>query len=158
MTNISQELLHIGLCNLVQVLWIICCFMWKRIRFLLFILPLISSFFFLSNFQISKKFHLFSQGLRGTQSWNLVHTWTVGWCYHEYLNQAAGVYLSLYFSFSQIALTLVFVTLFCEAYKVETWYTHRQRVDLFCTPNPKSQNILGPLFFFFFPVSPFSKD
>ena len=57
-TNISQELgvLHIGFCNLVQVLWIICCFMWKRTRFLLHILPLISSLFFLSNFQISKTF------------------------------------------------------------------------------------------------------
>ena len=73
------ELLHVGFCNLVQVLWIICCFMWKRTRFLLLILPLISLFFFLSNFQI-KKSSFFSQGLRGTQSWNLVHTWTVGWC------------------------------------------------------------------------------
>ena len=80
MTDISQELLHVGFCNLVQVLWIICCFMWKRTRFLLLTLPLISSIFFLSNFQILKISSLFSQGLRGTQSWNLVHTWTVGWC------------------------------------------------------------------------------
>ena len=80
MTNISQELLHIRFCKLVQVLWIICCFMWKRTRFLLLILPLISSFFFFSNFQIQKNSSVFSQGLRGTQSWNLVHMWTVGWC------------------------------------------------------------------------------
>ena len=53
----------------------------KRRRFLLLILPLISSLFFVSNFQIYiKKSSLFSQGLRGTQSWNLVHTWIVGWC------------------------------------------------------------------------------
>ena len=79
MTNISAELLHVGFCNFVQVLWIICCLMWKRTRFLLLILPLISSIFFLSNFQM-KKSSFFSQGLRGTQSWNLVHTWVVGWC------------------------------------------------------------------------------
>ena len=34
--------------------------------------------------------------------------------------------------------------------KVETWYTHGQRVDLLCTPNTSSQNILVSLFFFFF--------
>ena len=56
-TNISQELLRVGFYNLVQVLWIICCFMWKRTRFLLHILLLISSCFFLSSFQI-KKNHL----------------------------------------------------------------------------------------------------
>ena len=67
--------------NLVQMLWIMCCFMWKRTRLLLLILPLISSFSFLSNFQISNNFiDLLSQGLRVLQSWNLVHTWTVGWC------------------------------------------------------------------------------
>ena len=93
MTNISQELLHIGLCNLVQVLWIICCSMWKRTRFLLLILPLISSLFFLSNFKYQKNFISFSEGLRGTQSWNLVDSRLM---YHVYLNQA-GVYLFLYF-------------------------------------------------------------
>ena len=43
--------------------------------------------------------------------------------YHVYLNQAAGVYLFLYF-FSFLSLKFqnikCFVTLFCEAYKVET--------------------------------------
>ena len=29
---------------------------------------------------IKKNLSLFSQGMRGLQSWNLVHTWTVGWC------------------------------------------------------------------------------
>ena len=73
--------------------------------------------------------------------------------YHVYLNQAAGVYLFFYF-FNFLSLKFqnikFFVTLFCEAYKVETWYTHGQRVDLLCTPNTSSQNILVPLFFFFF--------
>ena len=89
MTNISQELLHVGFGNLVQVLWticcfiwkwIICCFMWKRnqipsnyssLNFFIFLSP---------QFSTTKISSLFSQGLRGTQNWNLVHTWTVGWC------------------------------------------------------------------------------
>ena len=37
-----------------------------------------------------------------------------------------------------------------EAHKVETWYTHGQRIDLLCTSKTSSQNILVPLFFFFF--------
>ena len=75
--------------------------------------------------------------------------------YHVYLNQAAGIYLLLYF-FNFLSLKFqnikFFVTLFCEAYKVETWYTHGQRVDLhvLCTPNTSSQNILVPLFIFLF--------
>ena len=77
-TNISQELLHIEFCNLVQMVWIICCFMWKRTRLLLIILPLISSIF-LSNFQISNNFiSLFSGTERPTKL--KVHTWTVDWC------------------------------------------------------------------------------
>ena len=51
-SNISQKLLHLGFCDLVQMLWIICCIMGKRSRLIVLILPLISSFFFLSNFQI----------------------------------------------------------------------------------------------------------
>ena len=76
--------------------------------------------------------------------------------YHVYLNRAAGVYLFLYFfnflsfKFQNIKF---FVTLFYEAYKVETCYTQGQRVDLLCTPNTSSQNTLVPLFFFFFFLS-----
>ena len=72
--------------------------------------------------------------------------------YHVYLNHTVGVYIFLYFfnflspKFQNIKF---FVTLFCEAYKVETWYTHGQRVDLLCTPNTSNQNILVPLFYFF---------
>ena len=73
--------------------------------------------------------------------------------YHVYLNRAAGVYLLLYF-FNFLSLKFqnikFFVTLFFEAYIVETWYTHGQRVDLLRTPNTSSQKILVPLFLFFF--------
>ena len=69
------------------------------------------------------------------------------------LYRAAGVYLFLcFFNFLSLKFQNIkfLVTLFCEANKVETWYTHGQRVDLLCTPNTSSQNILVPLFFFFF--------
>ena len=76
--------------------------------------------------------------------------------YHVYLNRAAAVYLFLYFfnflSFKFQNIKFL-VTLFCEAYEVETWYIHGQKVDLLCTPNASSQNILVPLFFFFFCLS-----
>ena len=72
--------------------------------------------------------------------------------YHVYLNQAAGIYLFLFF-FKFLPLKFqnikFFVALFCEAYKVETWYTHRQWLDLLLTPNTSSQNILVPFSSFF---------
>ena len=43
--------------------------------------------------------------------------------YHVYLNQAAGIYLLLYFiNFLSLKFQNIksFVTLFCKAYKVET--------------------------------------
>ena len=73
--------------------------------------------------------------------------------YHAYLNRAAGVYLFLYFfNFLYLKFQNIkyLVTLFCEAHKVETWYTHGKRVDLLGTSNTSSQKILIPLFFFFF--------
>ena len=41
---------------------------------------LISSFFFLSNFQTLKFLSNFSQELWGLEAWNLLHMWTVGRC------------------------------------------------------------------------------
>ena len=73
--------------------------------------------------------------------------------YHVYLNQAAGVYLFLYF-FNFLSLKFqnikFFITLFYKANKVETWYTHGQIFYLLCTPITTSQNIFVPLFFFYF--------
>ena len=43
-----------------------------------------------------------------------------------------------------------FVTLFCDAYKVETWYTHGKWDDLLCSQKSSSQYILVLLFLFFF--------
>ena len=153
MTNISQELLHVGFCNLVQVLWLICCFMWKRTSFLLYILPLISSFFFLSNLQISKISSLFSQGLRGTQSWNLVHTYIVGWCIRcTWIRLLVFIY---FFSFLSLKFQNIkfFDPLFCEAYKDETWYIHGQRIDVLCTPIQAARMYLFLYFSSFFCLS-----
>ena len=76
--------------------------------------------------------------------------------YHVYWNRAACVYLFLYF-FNFLSLKFqnikFLVTLFCETYKVETWYTHGQRFDLLCTSVTSSQNILVPLFSSFFCLS-----
>ena len=132
--TIARRILY----SLVQVLWIIYCFMWKRTRFLLLTLLLISSFFFLSNFQILKKFiFLFSGTESHTKLKPGLHM-NSRLTYHVYLNRAASVYLFLYF-FSFLSRKFqnikFLVTLFCEAYKVETWYTHGQRVALLCTSN-----------------------
>ena len=79
------------------MLWIICCFMWKRTRLLLLILPLISSFFFCSNFQISNNFiSLFSRTERPTKL-KLGPHMDSRLVYRVYLNQAAGAYLFFYF-------------------------------------------------------------
>ena len=105
MTNISQELLHIGFCNLIQVLWIISCFMGKRTRFLLLILPLISSFFFLSNFQIFKKFHLFFSGTERDTKLKLdTHIWAKCWSIVYTKNKQQNILVPLFFFFFSVSL------------------------------------------------------
>ena len=54
--------------------------MYTGIRLLLLIHLIISSFFFLSNFQHWNILSHFSRKLWGLEDWNLVHTWTVGRC------------------------------------------------------------------------------
>ena len=130
--------------------------MWKRTRFLLLILPIISYFPFSPIFEYQKVSSLFSQGLRGTQSWNLVHTWTVDWCFMcTWIRLLVFIYsfISSIF-FPSNSKTLNFLSLFSvrptKLLLDSFWYTHGQRVDLLCTPNTISQNILVPLRFFFF--------
>ena len=66
--------------NLVQM-WIVgWCVVYTGIRLLLLIHPIISSFFFLSNYQTLKNFVTFSQELWGLEDWNLVHMWIEGRC------------------------------------------------------------------------------
>ena len=149
MTDISQELLHIGFCNLVQVLWIICCFMWERTRFLLLILPLISLFFFLSNFQIyKKKISLFSRTERHTNL-KLGPHMDSRLMYHVYLNQAAGVYsfiASIFFlSISKILHFLSHFSVRPAKLKLDN---HMGKGLTYCVHQIKAARIYLFLFFF----------
>ena len=56
------------------------CVTYTWIRLLLLIHLIISSFFFLCNFQHWNILSHFSRELWGLEDWNLVHTWTVGRC------------------------------------------------------------------------------
>ena len=75
--------------------------------------------------------------------------------YHVYLNWAAGVYLFLYF-FRFLSLKSqnirFFVTLFCDACKVETWYTHGGKRLIYCVHQIQAARICLFLYFssFFF--------
>ena len=64
---------------------------------LLIILPIVSSFFFLSNFQISKKSISLFLGTERHTKLKLGPHMDSRLMYHVYLNQAAGAYLLLYF-------------------------------------------------------------
>ena len=64
---------------------------------LLLILPLISSFFFLSNFQISNNFISLLSGTERPTKLKLGPHMDSRLVYHVYLNQAAGAYLLFYF-------------------------------------------------------------
>ena len=73
------------------------CIVYTGIRLLLLIHPLMSSFFFFSNFQALNFLSHFSQELWGLKDWNLVHTWKSGQMYRVYWNQTAAAYSSLFF-------------------------------------------------------------
>ena len=170
------------------------CIVYTGIRLLLLIRSFISSFFFLSNFQILKFFvTLFSETVRPRRLKLATHV-DSGQMYRVYRNQAAAAYLFLYFIFlpSSLQLLKIFVTFFsgtvrpgrlilgthmdsgqlysvyrnqaaaaysslyffiflslqfsninifrhtflrnCEAWKVDTWYTHGQWADVSCIP------------------------
>ena len=83
------------------------------------------------------------------------------YCVKEDQDAAAyhSLYLSIFLSLQANFLLQIshllwepvfFVTLFCESYRVETWYTYGQWVDLLCTHTKyNSQDIPVPLFSFF---------
>ena len=131
-----------------------CCFICKRTRFLLLILPLISSFFFLSNFQIYRRSICLFSGTERHTKLKLGPHMDSRLMYHVYLNQTAGVCLFLHF-FNFLSLkfqNIKFLSHFSvrpTKLKLDT-RIHGQRVNLLCTSTTSSQNILVPLFFFFF--------
>ena len=122
--------------------------MWKRTRFLLLILSLISSFFFLSNFQIlKKKSSFFSQGLRGTQSWNLVHTWTVGWCIMcTWIRLLVFIYSFISSIFFQIPKHLIFCPTFL--WGLQSWnLIHMSKGLIYCVHQIQAARIYLFLYF-----------
>ena len=76
-THFYQELWGLWGWNLVHTWTADGCMVYTRIRLLLFIRSFIFSF---SNIPILKFSSHFSQELWGLESWNLVHTWTMGGC------------------------------------------------------------------------------
>ena len=60
-----------------------------------------------------------------------------GLMYCVYQNQTAAAYSFLYFIFLSLQFSNIKIFTFlrnCEAYKVETWYTRGQRLDVVCVP------------------------
>ena len=98
------------------------------------------SFIFLSNFQTLNFFvTLFSRTVRPRRLKLGTHV-DSGQMYCVYRNRAAAPYLSIYF-FSFLSLQFSNIKNFCrtflrncEAYKVDTWFTRGQWVDISCTP------------------------
>ena len=127
---------------------------------LLLIHSFISSVFFLSNFQTLKFFvTLILVTVRPIKLTLDTHM-DSGWMYRVYRNQAAASYSFLYF-FSFLSLQFSNIKIFrhtflrnCEAYKVDTWYTHGQWVDVSCIPQSGCCFLFIPLFlqFSFSPI------
>ena len=119
-SHFSQELWGLEDWNLVQM-WIVgWCIIYTRIGLLLLIHPIISSFFFLSNYQTLKVFVTFFSGTVRSRRFKLGTHVASGQMYRVYRNQAAA-YLSLYFfiflslQFSNIKIFRHTVLRNCEA-------------------------------------------
>ena len=126
-----------------------------RKRLLLPICPFISSFFFLSNFQTLKFFITLFSGTMGPRMLKLGTHMDSGQMYRAYQTQVAVAYSSLYFfsflslQFSNIKNVCCAFLRNCEAYKVETWYTHGDWVDVSCIPQSGCYFLFVPYFFIF---------
>ena len=129
--------------------------MWKRTRFLLLILPLISLFFFLSNFQISKNvISLFSGTERHTKL-KLGPHMDSRLMYHVYLNQAAGAYLFFISSifFLSNSKTLISLSLFSVRPTKLKLDIHRGKGLICCVYQIQVARIYLFLYFFLFFLS-----
>ena len=92
----------------------------------------------------------FSQELWGLESWNLIHTWTVG---SVYRNQAAAAYWSLYFfhSFQFLHIKIFRHTFLrnCEAELLETLYPRGQWANVWYIPESCCCSYSSLYFFIF---------
>ena len=126
------------------------------IRLLLLIHSIISSFFFLSNYQTLNFITFFSGTVRSRRLKLGTHV-DSGQMYHVYRNLAAA-YLSLCFfiflflQFSNIKIFRHTVLMSCEALKIETRHTHGQWADVSCIPESGCCCLLVPLFLHFLSV------
>ena len=115
------------------------CIVYTGLRLLVSIRPLVSSFFFLSNFQTLKFFvTLFSGTVRPRRLKLGTHV-DSGQMYRVYWNQTAAVAYSFLYFFVFLSLQFSNIKIFrhtflrnCEALNIETWYTHGQWADVSC--------------------------
>ena len=115
--HFSQELWGLEDWNMIHTWTMGRCIVYTGIRLLLVIRPFISSFFFLSNFQILKVSSHFSQELWDLEDWNLVHTWTMGrWIVYTGIRLLLHIrpFISSFFFISNFQTLKFFVTLFSE--------------------------------------------
>ena len=131
------------------------CMVYTRVRLFLHIRPFIPSFLFLSNFHTLKFFFtLFSGTVRLRRLKHGTHM-DNGQMYLVYQNQAAPTYLSLYsfiflsFHFSNKKIFRHTFLWNCEAWKVETCYTHGKWVDVSCVLESCCCSYLSLYFFIF---------
>ena len=147
-SHFSQQPWSLQSWNLVYTWAMGGCIVRSRNRLLLLIRPFLSSCFFLSNFQPFKHFvALFSWPVSPTKLKLGTHVHS-GWMYRVSRNQTAAAYSSLYscFFLSNFQCHSVILSI-CnafkwnlghiflskrEVYKVETWYTCGQWVDVTC--------------------------
>ena len=136
LSRFSKELWGLEDWNLIHIWTVGRCIVYTGIRLLLLIHSFISSFFFLSNFQTLKFFvTLFSETVRLRRLKLGTHV-DSGQMYRVYRNQDTAAYSSLYF-FIFLSLQSSIIKIFChtflrncEAWKVDTWYTHGQWADV----------------------------
>ena len=124
-SHFSQEVWGLEDWNLVHTWTVGRCIVYTGIRLLLLIRPFISSFFYLSNFQMLKFFvTLFSETVRPRRL-KLGTDVDSGQMYCVYRNQAAAAYSSLYF-FNFLSLQLSNIKIFCH---------------IFSSPEPKAHKV-----------------
>ena len=138
------------------------CIVYTRIRLLLLICPFGSLLFFLSNFQTIKIFVSLFSGTERPRRLKLGTHMNSGWMYCIY-QKVPGCYwlfvpLFLHFSFKFSSIKDFRHTFLrnCEAYKVETWYTHEQW--MYCVYWNQAVASYSSLYFFIFLSLQFSNN
>ena len=127
------------------------CIVYTGLKLLLLIRPFISSFFLSPIFKLNFLIALFLGTVRTTKLKLGTHVWTVGGCI-----MFTGIKLllllirpficSFFFPIFKIKFFRHTFLVNCEDYKVETWYTQGQWVDVSCITQLGSYCLFLPLF------------